>query len=85
VAEFVPGYEVSTFQGVGAPRATPATVVDKLNKEINAALADSKVKARLAGLGGTVLTGSAADFDRLMADEVEKWAKVVRFAGIKPA
>jgi tripartite-type tricarboxylate transporter receptor subunit TctC len=84
MAEFVPGYEASTFQGVGAPRNTPAEIVGKLNKEINATLADPKIKARLADLGGTVLPGSPADFGKLIADETEKWGKVIRFAGIKP-
>jgi tripartite-type tricarboxylate transporter receptor subunit TctC len=84
VAEFVPGYESSFWTGVGAPKNTPAEIVDKLNKEINAALADPKMKARLAELGATVLPGSPADFGKLLADETEKWAKVVKFAGIKP-
>jgi tripartite-type tricarboxylate transporter receptor subunit TctC len=84
VAEFVPGYEVSAWYGVGAPRATPAGIVEKLNKEINAGLADPKIKARLADLGGTPLVGSPADFGKLIADETEKWAKVVKFANIKP-
>ncbi len=84
VAEFAPGYESSFWTGVGAPKNTPAEIVDKLNKEINAALADPKMKARLAELGATVLPGSPADFGKLLADETEKWAKVVKFAGIKP-
>jgi tripartite-type tricarboxylate transporter receptor subunit TctC len=84
VAEFVPGYEVSAWYGVGAPKATPAGIVEKLNKEINAGLADPKIKARLADLGGTPLVGSPADFGKLIADETEKWAKVVKFANIKP-
>jgi tripartite-type tricarboxylate transporter receptor subunit TctC len=83
VADFVPGYEASQWYGVGAPRSTPAAIVDKLNTEINAALADAKMKARLADIGGEVLLGSAADFGKLIADETEKWAKVVKFAGIK--
>jgi tripartite-type tricarboxylate transporter receptor subunit TctC len=83
VAEFVPGYESSFWTGVGAPKNTPAEIVDKLNKEINAALADPKMKARLADLGAIALPGSRADFGRLIADETEKWAKVVKFAGIK--
>jgi tripartite-type tricarboxylate transporter receptor subunit TctC len=83
VGEFVPGYEVSTFFGVGAPRNTPAEIIDKLNKEINAWLADPATKTRFAGLGGTALTGSSADFGKLIAAETEKWAKVVKFAGIK--
>jgi tripartite-type tricarboxylate transporter receptor subunit TctC len=84
VAEFVPGYEASFWTGLVAPKGTPVEIVEKLNKEINAALADSKIKARLADLGGSVVAGSAADFGKLLADESEKWAKVVRFAGIKP-
>jgi tripartite-type tricarboxylate transporter receptor subunit TctC len=84
VGKFVPGYEASTWSGVGAPKATPAEIVDKLNKEINAALADPKIKARLADLGATVLQGSPADFGKLIAHETEKWGKVVRAANIKP-
>jgi tripartite-type tricarboxylate transporter receptor subunit TctC len=84
VGDFVPGYEASTWQGLGAPGNTPAEIVDKLNKEINAALTDPKIKARLADLGGTVLSGSPADFGRLIAGETEKWGKVIRAANIKP-
>jgi tripartite-type tricarboxylate transporter receptor subunit TctC len=84
MGEFVPGYEASFMGGIGTPKNTPAEVVDKLNKEINAALADPKIKARLADLGGTVLAGSPADFGKLIADETEKWGKVIKFAGIKP-
>jgi tripartite-type tricarboxylate transporter receptor subunit TctC len=84
VGEFVPGYEASSVWGLGAPRDTPAEIVNKLNKAINEALADPKVKARFADLGGAVLSGSPAEFGRLIADETEKWAKVVKFAGIKP-
>jgi tripartite-type tricarboxylate transporter receptor subunit TctC len=83
VVEFVPGYEASNWFGVGAPKATPAEIVDKLNKEINAGLADPKLKARLADLGGTVLAGPPADLSRLIAEETEKWAKVIKFTGIK--
>jgi tripartite-type tricarboxylate transporter receptor subunit TctC len=83
VAEFVPGYEASTWYGVGAPRATPAEIIDKLNNEINAALADSNLKARLADLGGTVLTGSPTDFGKLIADETKKWGNVIRTLNIK--
>ena len=83
VGEFVPGYEASGWFGVGAPKATPAEIVDKLNKEINAGLADPKMKARLADLGGAVLAGSPADFGKLIADETEKWGKVIRAANIK--
>ena len=83
VAEFVPGYEFSFWTGIGAPRNTPAEIVDKLNTEINAALADPKMKARLAEWGATALPGSPADFGKLIAAETEKWGKVVKFAGIK--
>ena len=83
VAEFVPGYEASVWFGIGAPKNTPVEIVEKLNKEINAGLTDAKLKARLADLGGTVLAGSPADFGKLIADETEKWAKVIKFAGIK--
>jgi tripartite-type tricarboxylate transporter receptor subunit TctC len=83
VAEFVPGYEASQWFGVGVPKNTPAEIVDKLNKEINAALANPKMKARLADLGGTPLLGSPADFGKLSAEETEKWGKVVKFTGIK--
>ena len=79
----MPGYEATTWYGVGVPRNTPAKIVDKLNKEVNAALDDPKIKARLADLGGTVLPGSPADFGKLIADETEKWAKVIRAANIK--
>jgi tripartite-type tricarboxylate transporter receptor subunit TctC len=84
VGEFLPGYEASVWFGIGAPRNTPVEIVDKLNREINAALVDPKIKARLADLGGTVLPGSPADFGTLIVQETEKWAKVVKFAGIKP-
>ena len=84
VAEFVPGYEASAWFGVGAPRNTPAEIIDKLNKEVNAALADPKMRARLADLGSTVLAASPSDFGRLIADETEKWGKVIRAANIKP-
>jgi tripartite-type tricarboxylate transporter receptor subunit TctC len=83
VGDFVPGYEAVGFYGLGAPRNTPAEIVDKLNKEINAALTDPKMKARLADLGGTTLPGSPADFGKLIAEETEKWAKVIRAANIK--
>jgi tripartite-type tricarboxylate transporter receptor subunit TctC len=83
VGDFVPGFEVSAFAGVGAPRNTPPDIVDKLNNEINAGLADPKIKTRLVELGATVLAGSPADFGRLIVEETEKWAKVVKFAGIK--
>jgi len=83
VGEFVQGYEASSWYGVGAPKGTPADIIDKLNKEINAGLADPKIKTRLADLGGTVLSGSPADFGKLIVDETEKWAKVIRAANIK--
>jgi tripartite-type tricarboxylate transporter receptor subunit TctC len=83
VGYFVPGYEASNWYGIGAPRSTPVEVIEKLNKETNAGLADPKIKARIVDLGGSVLTGSPADFGRLIADETEKWGKVVKFVGIK--
>ena len=79
----MPGYEVAAWFGVGAPKGTPAEIVDRLNHEINAGLADAKIKARLTDLGGTVLTGTPADFGKLIADETEKWGKVIRAANIK--
>jgi tripartite-type tricarboxylate transporter receptor subunit TctC len=83
VADFLPSYEASGWFGLFAPKNTPAEIVDKLNKEINAALADPKVKARLADLGSTVVPGSPADFGKLVVDDKEKWAKVIRAANIK--
>jgi tripartite-type tricarboxylate transporter receptor subunit TctC len=83
VADFVPGYESSAWYGVGAPKGTPAEIIDKLNKEVNAALADPKAKARIAEMGATLITGSPADFGKLVADETEKWGKVVKFSGAK--
>ncbi len=84
VADFVPGYEASAWYGVGVPKGTPDDIIDKLNKEINAILADPKAKARLADLGASLLAGSPADFGKLVADETEKWGKVVKFSGAKP-
>ena len=84
VAEFVPGYEASYWAGIGAPKATPAEIVNKLNKEINAALADPNMKARVADLGGDVLALSPTDFGQLIADDTEKWGKVIKTANIKP-
>jgi tripartite-type tricarboxylate transporter receptor subunit TctC len=84
MGEFLPGYEASTWWGVGVPRSTPAEIINMLNKEINAGLADPKLKARLADLGGTVLPVSPAEFGKFVADETEKWAKVIRAANIKP-
>ena len=83
LSDFLPGYEASFWGGFGAPKDTPVEIVDKLNKEINAALAEPKMKARLADLGGTVMMGSPADFAKLIADETEKWGKVIRAANIK--
>jgi tripartite-type tricarboxylate transporter receptor subunit TctC len=83
VADFVPGYEASAWYGVGVPKGTPHEIINKLNKEINAILADPKVKVRLAELGAWAILGSSADFGKLVADETEKWAKVVKFSGAK--
>jgi tripartite-type tricarboxylate transporter receptor subunit TctC len=83
VGEFLPGYEGSNWYGLGVPKAAPAEIVNKLNKEVNAALDDPKMKARLADLGGTPLPGSPADFAKLIADDTEKWRKVIRAANIK--
>ena len=83
VGEFVPGYEASTWFGIGAPRHTPTAIIDVLNKEINAGLADPKLKVRLDDLGGGAFASSPAEFGKLLADETEKWAKVVKFAGIR--
>jgi tripartite-type tricarboxylate transporter receptor subunit TctC len=84
VNDVVPGYEASAIFGLGAPRNTPAKIIDTLNKEINAALADPTMKARLADLGSAMLAGSPVDCGKLIAEETEKWAKVIKFAGIKP-
>ena len=84
VAETVPGYEASAWFGLGAPKGTPAEIVDKLNAAVNAGLADPKLKARLADLGGAMLVGTPADFGKLIVEETEKWAKVVKFSGAKP-
>ncbi len=83
VADFVPGYEASAVQGIGAPKSTPAEIVDKLNEEINAGLADPKLKARFIDLGATVFPISPAEFGRFMAEETDKWAKVIKFSGAK--
>jgi tripartite-type tricarboxylate transporter receptor subunit TctC len=83
VGDFVPGFEASALQGIGAPKDTPAEIVDKLNKEINAGLADPRLKARFADLGATVFVVSPADFGKFIADETEKWAKVIKFAGAR--
>jgi tripartite-type tricarboxylate transporter receptor subunit TctC len=84
LGEFVPGYEATNWYGLGAPKPTPAEIIDKLNQEVNAALADPKMKARFADLGGTPLPGSPAEFGKLIAEETQKWAKVVKFSGAKP-
>jgi tripartite-type tricarboxylate transporter receptor subunit TctC len=83
VAETVPGYEASVWFGVGAPKNTPAEIIDKLGREINAALSDPTVSARFTEIGGTVMMGSPADFGKLVAEETEKWGKVIRAANIK--
>ncbi len=83
VGDFVPGYEASGFGGIGVPRNTPAEIIDRLNREINAGLADSKIKARIVELGGTVVGGSPAAFATVLSEAIEKWAKVIKFAGIK--
>jgi tripartite-type tricarboxylate transporter receptor subunit TctC len=83
VGEFLPGFEASVFYGIGAPRNTPPEIVERLNKEINAGLMDPDLKARLTDLGGAELPGSSADFGKLIVDETEKWAKVIKFANIK--
>jgi len=84
VGDVVPGYESSQWYGVGVPKNTPVEIVDKLNKEINAGLANPKLRAQLADLGGTALPGSPAEFGKLIAEETEKWAKVVKFSGANP-
>jgi tripartite-type tricarboxylate transporter receptor subunit TctC len=83
LAEFVPGYEVSQWYGVGAPKDTPAEVIDKLNKEINAVAADPLIKARLAGLGVNPMSMTSAAFGKLVADETDNWGQVIRAANIK--
>jgi tripartite-type tricarboxylate transporter receptor subunit TctC len=84
VSEFLPGFEAGDWLGVGAPRNTPAEIIDRLNKEITAGVADPKIKARFADLGGTPLALAPAEFGKLLADETQKWAKVIRAANIKP-
>ena len=83
ISDFLPGYEASGINGLGAPKNTPADIIETLNKAVNAGLADPKIKARLAELGGTALPGSAADFGKLIAGETERWGKVVKFIGVK--
>jgi tripartite-type tricarboxylate transporter receptor subunit TctC len=82
VAETVPGYEASAFYGMGVPKGTPPEIIDKLNKEVNAGLADPKIKARLAELGGMLIPGTPAEFGKLVADETDKWAKVIKTGGV---
>jgi tripartite-type tricarboxylate transporter receptor subunit TctC len=84
VGEFVPGYEVNVWFGVGAPKGTPAEVIDKLNKEINAGLADPKIEARLEDLGGIPMPMTPDEFGKMIAEDTEKWAKVIRAVNIKP-
>jgi tripartite-type tricarboxylate transporter receptor subunit TctC len=84
VGDFVPGFEASVWQGIGAPKNTPPGIIERLNKEINAALADPKVSAKLANLGSTALALSPAEFGQLIADETHKWGRVIRAANIKP-
>jgi tripartite-type tricarboxylate transporter receptor subunit TctC len=84
VGEFVPGYEASGWNGIGVPAGTPSEIIERLNEKINAGLSDPQLKARFAGLGATVLLGSPADFGTLIAKEIEKWAKVIKFSGAKP-
>ena len=84
VGDFVPGYEASLIDGIGTSKSTPPEIIDRINREINAGLADPNFKARIAGFGGMALVGSPADFGKLMAEETEKWGKVVKFAGLKP-
>ncbi len=83
VGDFVSGYEASGFAGIGVPRNTPPEIIDRLNKEINAGIADSRIKARIVELGGTVVGGSPAEFTKIISDATEKWAKVIKFAGVK--
>jgi tripartite-type tricarboxylate transporter receptor subunit TctC len=83
IGEYLPGFEASAWVAIGAPKSTPREFIDRLNNEINAGLANAQIKARLASLGGSVLAGSASDFDRLLADETEKWGNVIRAANIK--
>ena len=84
VGDFVPGYEASSWHGVGVPKDTPAEIVEKLNREINAVLTDPKLKARLADFGGVPMPMTPPEFGKFIADETEKWAKVIKFAGIRP-
>jgi tripartite-type tricarboxylate transporter receptor subunit TctC len=83
VGEFVPGYEASGFAGIGVPKNTPVEIINMLNKELNLGLADSKVQTRITDLGGTVLGGTPAEFGAILSEATEKWARVIKFAGIK--
>jgi tripartite-type tricarboxylate transporter receptor subunit TctC len=84
VGDFVPGYEASQWYGIAAPKNTPVETIDKLNREINAALSDPKMSAKFIEIGGEPLAGSPSEFGRLVAEETEKWGKVVKFTGLKP-
>lgn len=84
IGEFVPGYQVSSWTGICAPKGTPTEIIDKLNREINVALADPVMKGRIADVGRVVLAGSPAEFSKFISDETEKWGKVVKFANIRP-
>ena len=84
ISDFVPGYEAGGWNGIGAPKNSPTDIIEKLNREINAALAEPKMKAQLAALGNTAVSGSPADFGKLIVEDTEKWAKVVKFSGAKP-
>jgi tripartite-type tricarboxylate transporter receptor subunit TctC len=83
IGEFVPGYEASAWQGIGAPKDTPAEIIDRLNKEINVGLADPKLKAKIAELGAVPIPMTPVEFGKFIASETEKWAQVAKFAGIK--
>ena len=83
IADFVPGYEASGFAGIGVPKGTPADIIDLLNKELNAGLDDAKIRERIDELGGTVAGGTPAEFATIISEATEKWAKVIKFAGIK--
>jgi tripartite-type tricarboxylate transporter receptor subunit TctC len=84
IGDFVPGFEATGWTGIGVPRNTPTEIIEKLNKKVSSGLADPKIRARIVDLGGTALVGSPADFGKFIAEETEKWGKVIKFAGIKP-
>ncbi|MDP3160557.1 MAG: tripartite tricarboxylate transporter substrate-binding protein [Reyranella sp.] len=84
IAEFVPGYEASGFAGISVPKGTPAAIIDLLNRQLNAALVDPKIKGRIVELGGTPIGGTPAEFGKIVSEATEKWAKVIKVAGIKP-